>query len=178
MRRYTDLTGKIFGRLTIISLEKDLDKSRNTIWLCKCSCGSYKKIRADSLKSGRTISCGCAMRRLSSEQALYNRVVSGIKNGAKQRKLNFELTEEQIKNLIHKPCVYCTRTNISCTTRYHIEEKLYHNGLDRIDGTKGYTIDNVQPACGECNTLRFDTFTIEETKAMVKALWNYRNNKI
>ena len=31
MRRYTDLTGKIFGRLTIISLEKDLDKAIVTI---------------------------------------------------------------------------------------------------------------------------------------------------
>lgn len=52
-----DLTGKTFGRYTVI--EKVKTKKRETKWLCRCECGTEKEVRGYSLTSGNTISCGC-----------------------------------------------------------------------------------------------------------------------
>ena len=52
-----DLTGKQFGRLTVI--ERAPNNGKRTMWLCRCSCGTEKIINAHKLKSGNTVSCGC-----------------------------------------------------------------------------------------------------------------------
>jgi len=56
MGNLIDLTGKKFGRLTV--LERDFSKER-VYWICKCQCGNLKSIRSDSLKNGAIQSCGC-----------------------------------------------------------------------------------------------------------------------
>lgn len=52
-----DLTGKKFGRLTV--LEYCCSKKGNPVWKCKCDCGNIVYVYAYSLKSGNTKSCGC-----------------------------------------------------------------------------------------------------------------------
>lgn len=58
-----DLTGKTFGRLTVIKQADDYVNSQGTRyaqWLCQCSCGSEPKVvRQTSLRSGASTSCGC-----------------------------------------------------------------------------------------------------------------------
>jgi hypothetical protein len=60
-----DLTGRKFGRLTVMSLSPKSDE-RRTYWLCQCECGSACEPRADALKpeagSGVAHSCGCLQR--------------------------------------------------------------------------------------------------------------------
>jgi predicted DNA-binding protein YlxM (UPF0122 family) len=34
-------------------------KSHNAVWLCSCICGKETEVRADYLKSGKIVSCGC-----------------------------------------------------------------------------------------------------------------------
>lgn len=53
-----DLTGRNFGRLTIISRAEN-DKYGNTRWNCKCACGAIKTIPRNALMRGLTVSCGC-----------------------------------------------------------------------------------------------------------------------
>lgn len=53
-----DLTGKTFGRLTVIERAEN-SKSKKVRWLCKCECGNEKIIIGDNLKKGKTFSCGC-----------------------------------------------------------------------------------------------------------------------
>jgi hypothetical protein len=55
-----DLTGKVFGRLTVLhySQEASKDKSR-AYWVCQCICGAVKAIASNSLLTGTTLSCGC-----------------------------------------------------------------------------------------------------------------------
>lgn len=53
-----DLTGMVFGKLTVISRESN-NKDGRSMWLCKCSCGKDKIISGKSLVSGHTRSCGC-----------------------------------------------------------------------------------------------------------------------
>ena len=51
-----DLTGKVYGKLTVIQKEKT--RNHRTRWLCKCECGNTKIIYADCLRNG-VKSCGC-----------------------------------------------------------------------------------------------------------------------
>lgn len=53
-----DMTGKIYGNLTVIRFSH-YDKKRNSYWLCKCSCGKEKIVRRNHLLSGGVSSCGC-----------------------------------------------------------------------------------------------------------------------
>lgn len=60
-----DLTGKQFNRLTA-QWPAGRGDHRRTYWLCLCSCGTLRVIRADSLLNGHAQSCGC----LHEERAL------------------------------------------------------------------------------------------------------------
>ena len=56
-----DLTGQVFSNLTVIqrSPKRGNGKKPVTLWECRCVCGKIVTVKADSLKSGHTISCGC-----------------------------------------------------------------------------------------------------------------------
>lgn len=56
---FKDLTGKTYGRLTVIGIDGYNEISREYYWECKCTCGNFKTIKGGSLKTGATSSCGC-----------------------------------------------------------------------------------------------------------------------
>ena len=52
MRKYEDLTGQKFGRLTVIKYAYSKKGAR--YWLCECSCGNKEKyVTTGHLKNGR-----------------------------------------------------------------------------------------------------------------------------
>lgn len=63
-----DLTGMIFGRLTVLEQTEDYIDLKSGIhlaqWLCKCSCEANKIVivKGNNLKTGHTKSCGCLFR--------------------------------------------------------------------------------------------------------------------
>lgn len=67
-----DLTGRVFGRLTVLrQCEEDHispDGSRKAKWVCQCSCPEHKiiSVLGYSLKSGNTTNCGCVRREKTS----------------------------------------------------------------------------------------------------------------
>lgn len=70
MKKVTDLTGKRFGHLTVISRAPDkVLKSGRTkpAWLCRCDCGNTVAVLGESLRHGDTRSCGCAKIALNRE---------------------------------------------------------------------------------------------------------------
>lgn len=56
--RVQDLTGRVFGKLTVIEFDK-LDERKFAWWKCQCECGNIKSIRGSRLVAGTTTSCGC-----------------------------------------------------------------------------------------------------------------------
>lgn len=57
---YEDLTGKKFGRLTVLHfIPQDQRRSRQYCWWCRCDCGKEVPACANKLKSGTQKSCGC-----------------------------------------------------------------------------------------------------------------------
>lgn len=67
-----DLTGKRFGRLTVLrrSDKKYTDGTR--MWDCICDCGTEGAYLVRSLINGKTRSCGCLARELSSKRELID----------------------------------------------------------------------------------------------------------
>lgn len=57
-----DLTGQIFGRLTVIKRAQDkVDASgkKRCMWLCQCECGNQVVVLGEAMKRGACRSCGC-----------------------------------------------------------------------------------------------------------------------
>lgn len=64
MGKSNDLTGKKFGKLTVVKRGDDYvspSGAKRVQWLCKCDCGNENLIlvAANNLTSGHTKSCGC-----------------------------------------------------------------------------------------------------------------------
>ena len=64
---------------------------------------------------------------------------------------DFQLTKEQYDTLRQGNCTYCGRM---CT-------ETHTNGIDRVDNTRGYILDNCVSCCGSCNIAK-GTMNVEE----------------
>jgi hypothetical protein len=69
---------------------------------------------------------------------------SGYKERALKKQFDFTITEDEFHNITANSCYLCGKQN----------SELHSNGLDRIDSNKGYTLDNLQSCCGECNYMK------------------------
>ena len=63
-----DLTGKTFGRLSVV--KRNGSKYGKPAWLCQCNCGNTITIASRALASGNTKSCGCLKRELQTKHSL------------------------------------------------------------------------------------------------------------
>ena len=59
MGRKIDLTGKQFGKLTVIEEYSERTPQGSVQWLCKCECGNTTIVSGDNLRRNHTLSCGC-----------------------------------------------------------------------------------------------------------------------
>lgn len=59
MGQIIDLTGKIFGRWTVI--ERASNKGNQTMWKCQCNCKNHtiRDVSGSNLRKGFSKSCGC-----------------------------------------------------------------------------------------------------------------------
>ena len=59
-KRYRmQIVGQRFGRMLVVQ-ELPLNKHKQSMWLCRCDCGTEKPIRGAHLVGGLVISCGCS----------------------------------------------------------------------------------------------------------------------
>ena len=69
--RYEDLTGKVFGRLKVISHSHN--KGKTHYWNCLCECGNTHIASSKSLKSNKVKSCGCLQVENGKKQGIASR---------------------------------------------------------------------------------------------------------
>ncbi len=160
-----DLSGKTFSYLKVIKYE--LRKG----WLCECECGKTSYVKGWSLVNGLTKSCGCKSYILNAKAHLLpdnmsfvNKLYSIYKRGAESRKLIFNLSLEQVKELTSQNCFYCGSPPIekSHMKRKYFDNNFKSNGIDRKDNTVGYTPNNSVSCCKICNkakcNMKYDEF--------------------
>lgn len=57
-RKAKDISGEVFGYLTVISREMS-ECTKNANWLCECHCGKKIVTGGNRLRAGKVCSCGC-----------------------------------------------------------------------------------------------------------------------
>jgi hypothetical protein len=133
---------------------------------CVCECGVRRIVRGDYLHQGRSKSCGCLKAEIArdkgkkqrTEYSYHTKLFWASKAGAQNRGLCFELTREQHLNLIKQDCTYCGKPPVFSTSKNSLRVGLRfaHNGIDRVDNSKGYTVTNSVPCCTLCNLIKRD----------------------
>ena len=161
-----DLVGKRYGRLLVI--KKSGHKHQKITWECLCDCGSTAIILGASLKKGLTTSCGCFRRErisLPPSEAAFNSVLLRMKRVAKSRGYEWKLSREEVKEITNQDCFYCGVSPAQINRSSNNGNYIY-NGIDRVDNTGGYTVDNVVACCRWCNYAK-STRTISEFKEWI-----------
>jgi len=148
-----NITGKKYNRLTPVVY---LGKSR---WRCVCDCGKLVDAQSYGIIHGRAKSCGCLQKECARNinlkkwgESAFTNIYCGYRVGAKNRGLSFDLSRDELRNIISKPCHYCgTLPNNEKKSRFN-NGSYYYNGIDRINSDIGYEANNIVPCCWQCNS--------------------------
>ena len=142
------LTGIVFGKLTVESFVPD--NSRYLKWLCRCECGNRKVIMSQSFKRGATVSCGCYGQKRRSQAAKKHGESGGgttNRSGTYSSWANMMMrcdwaSHPSHKNYGAKGIFVCKRWHIYENFKADMGERPNGTSIDRIDNTKGYSLDN------------------------------------
>ncbi len=100
--RFKDLTGIVFGRLTVLGFAGRHNSPRlPRQWFCECLCGRIVCVLATHLAQGRTKSCGCLRTELLTARKTRHGMVS---------------TPEYIAYISAK--MRCVNKKVECYSRY------------------------------------------------------------
>lgn len=143
-----DLSGKKFGKYTVL-YKCNEKKHGNTAWVVKCECGNVREVTKSSLTLGLAKSCGkChARKNWKGFGDISGHYYSCVQQGAKARKLEFDLSIEYIWDIYLKQNRKCAISgrDISFIRNHSIGGRGGQTAsLDRIDSSKGYVRGNVQ----------------------------------
>lgn len=89
MHAKQDLTGKRFGRLTVLVEDSPHTLpcgAREAMWKCRCDCGNTLVVAAGNLRKGHTSSCGC-LRKDAAKIVGASKAVHGGRSGYKKARL-------------------------------------------------------------------------------------------
>lgn len=164
------------------------NKCKSAMWLCKCDCGNVINVKAYCLKSGHTKSCGCYHRDLAL-LGIKNKKPPGIsgfntllyryKRNAKIKGISFNISKKKFREITSKKCYYCGSLPVQESTgnyskiqkqRAYEHSKYLHNGIDRLNPSKGYLLSNVVSCCSKCNYMKH-ILTKEEFFNQVKKIY-------
>lgn len=181
--------GKKFGKLLVLSFSRFITecngKRRNAAVNVKCDCGTEREVLIRRIAHGQ-VSCGCSSNShwgMSSEikeklgiganKSLYHI----YKRNALKRNLEFSITIDEFRELIKQNCTYCGTEpkNIKRYKRSNkntLYETLIYSGVDRVDNTKGYFLENCTPCCAHCNKMKA-VLTIEEFKEHIIKVYTH-----
>ena len=158
-----DLTGKSFGKLIPVAITDR--KKTGCYWLCRCECGQETTVRSSHLLSGSVSSCGCSYndywKTMAKPDSCYKVVYRSYKKSASVKNRSFNIRFEDFKKLILSDRCYCGAT--ASNIRAYKGVSFQYNGIDRIDNTKGYELDNCTSCCSICNRAKGNS-TFQEYK--------------
>lgn len=165
----SDMTGQKFFHLTVIRrCENFISKSGNSFaqWVCKCECGNQIKAKGADLRRGYRKKCSPQCPKFGHRigDAAFNNVYRDMKRGAIRRNIIWNLSKIQVKEITSKDCYYCGISPIQSSRRMDLNGDYLHNGIDRVDNSKGYTVSNCVPCCKKCNisksTMKSEEFRV------------------
>ena len=157
----SSIIGKKFGNLTVLDVTTQKKSNGALIYRCLCDCGSEHYTISSYLLDGRTTSCGCNRKHIMTTQkysllpnneSAFNSVFRSYKIGSKHRCLEFSISKEDFGKLTQQNCFYCGAE--PSTTRTVANSTYIYNGIDRVDNSIGYVLNNCVPCCSKCNRIK------------------------
>lgn len=145
--------GEKHGRLTILD-KVGRAKNGSPIVRCLCDCGVIKDFNIGNITypdMRGTKSCGCYAQDVhASKNPWLTEYNAYIGNTVKKRNLLFTLSVEEFQHLCSLTCFYC---GAEPQSKMDVGKGV-KNGIDRIDSSKGYTLDNCVTCCWTCNRMK------------------------
>lgn len=140
-----DISGEIFGRLTVLRFLGSVNK--RAVWECACACGNTVKVPGTALRSGNTASCGCIGR----EKTAKRNATHGFTRGEHRAMYAaWNTTKQRCTNPNNRDWRYYGGRGITLCERWHSFENFFADmgakpqgyTLERIDNDKGYYPEN------------------------------------
>lgn len=167
-------------------MRKTTIKGKNEwLWECKCDCGNIFHCRENKLINRR--GCHSCTNQLTQKEVwgvkkkgilhfgIKNRLYKDYRAGATKRGKCFELSFDEFVSIMEKDCFYCgLKPQLHPYEIQYMQKKTdpwKHTGIDRIDSSRGYTIDNCVPCCSKCNYAKHE-MTISEFKEYITFVYN------
>lgn len=176
-----DFTGEKHNKLLAISKIK---KEGRSWYVCKCDCGNEVFVEGWHFHSGKTKSCGCIRKETDKIRGISNRKEYGLSNArrvicyykrnAKRRNIKFNLTEKECLLLMVQSCYYCGREPFNVIKAKQSHGEFVFNGIDRVNNSEGYVLNNVVPCCKHCNSMKKDLSNTEFLE-IIKLIYNNLN---
>jgi hypothetical protein len=151
--------GQKLNKLTIqeILITGKFDK---TTYKCVCDCGNIITV-SSAWRLKKTLSCGCLKKKEHNNMWAGYGSISGTlfgkaKQSAKKRNMDFDLTIVDLDNLHKKQNGKCALTGeiLEFGTNFSKRAIDVTASLDRIDSSKGYTVDNIQWVHKDLNMMK------------------------
>lgn len=180
--------GEKWGKLTILA-EAGRTKIGERLVKCRCDCGKITHRRSTYIKDGSIVSCGCYTRGVMKGRKLGywrktkhgtpdNSARMGIythyKCKAKRFGQAFNLKPDEFATLTKMNCHYCGDSPNQVYnfkgSRGVVPITCLWNGVDRVDNTRGYELDNVVPCCKRCNAAK-NTMSLDEFRLLIGKIW-------
>lgn len=151
------LSGECYGKLTVVRNWREKPENAKAYRLCECLCvcGNTVIVKLRALASGHKKSCGCNRRGAANHlwkgcgkigAARWTRIKSTLNRG--DRVIDFTLSIEEAWNLYETQGGKCALSGVPIGFSGRLKNgsgvKNDTASLDRIDSSKGYTLENVQ----------------------------------
>ena len=176
-----DYTGMKVGELVALH-PTEKRRGSGVIWVWTCSCGNTREAVPNDLiqknKEGvisRCLLCNHAARKATGE-ASKNMVLYNYRRHARERGIAFSLSIEEAEILFQSNCFYCGTPPSNKMEKREANGPYIYNGIDRVDSTKGYSIDNCVSCCKNCNRSKSDLSFEEFITWLLKASENIRES--
>lgn len=147
MTKAIDMTGRKYGRLTVIS-KNGKTKDGRTTWYCSCKCGGTAVVSGKMLRSGTTKSCGCLFREMMSKTKSTHRHTTGGRFSKTYYTWTGMLTRCTNKNStswLHyggRGITVCDAWKVFENFLADMGERPEGKTLDRVDNNLGYFKEN------------------------------------
>lgn len=138
--------------------KRSTEDKKHKYYFIQCKkCGTIFSRRASIIKENLgTVQCSnCRKNRFGKPlNVLEYKMYCFYRSGAKQRSVEWNLSEEDFKSIIKDDCHYCGESPSRHQSVSYREDYELVNGIDRVDSSRGYTIDNCVPCCNTCNLMK------------------------
>ena len=162
MSKFNDYIGQKINKLEILSISDERPHNK-TYFICRCECGTTRRVNASKLIRGIVKGCqkcknkGVDNLNWSGFEGITGTFWYQIKDNAnhKTKKLEFSITQQYAWDLYCKQEKKCALSGLSIP----LPKDSYTRSeasLDRIDSSVGYTEGNVQWVHKDVNRMKTD----------------------